>query len=81
MPFAAFEDAVVKEKEKKSSRRMQQVFLPPSLLFIQDFVLMFFMCVYITDISDYLVVIMLLCHYVASVDQALRTFQVSQQGR
>ena len=62
---------------------MQQVFLPPSLLFIQDFVLilMVFMCVYITDISDYLVVIMLLCRYVASVDQALRTFQVSQQRR
>ena len=33
---------------------------------------MFFMCVYITDISAYLVVIMLLCRYVASVDQALR---------
>ena len=60
---------------------MQQVFLPPSLLFIQDFALMFFICVYITDISDYLVVIMLLCRYVASVDQAFRTFQVSQQRR
>ena len=60
---------------------MQQVFLPPSLFFIQDFALMFFICVYITDISDYLVVIMLLCRYVASVDQAFRTFQVSQQRR
>lgn len=60
---------------------MQQVFLPPSLLFIQDFALMFFICVYITDISDYLVAIMLLCRYVASVDQAFRTFQVSQQRR
>lgn len=60
---------------------MQQVFLPPSLLFIQDFALMFFICVYITDISDYLVAIMLLCRYVASVDQVFRTFQVSQQRR
>lgn len=35
------------------------------------------LCVFIlrTYISDYLVVIMLLCRYVASVDQALRTFR------